>query len=177
MLISSSEYKQLQADAKVGNRFKEEKRIKIKELRKSLGRKNENIEALNIKITSRDESIRSLLEFKSAHEKTLKKQIELDSRQATIEANEQSVKDREKDFETAGKKIAEIEKRNYESGYQDGVADGLRKVHEITAEDRRMVMQVAALSAASHSDGATQEIAKEIVKGFNRALPSGKSKS
>lgn len=94
-----------------------------------------------------------------------------------LEAREKMVAAREREhgkFATALKEVQneakeEIEAK-YQVGYSDGLADGLRKIHEITAEDRKNSMQVAALAAASHTPGAAKQIAKSVAD--NMMLPS-----
>lgn len=99
--------------------------------------------------------------------------LELDNREAVLdakEANADNFSAKLKEARDEGKEIAED---RYKSGYSDGLADGLRKAHEITAEDRRNGMQIAALAAASHQPDATKQIAQAIAKDVARALPSG----
>lgn len=79
---------------------------------------------------------------------------------------------KEKALEKKSKAIEEKKTADYKSGYQDGVADGLRKGYDLTASDRQNMASIAALAAASHSDGATKAIAEQIVAGMQRELPA-----
>lgn len=68
-----------------------------------------------------------------------------------LDARRDSLRKDEKRIEEAEANLANAEEGNYKKGYADGVADGLRKVHEITAEDRENAMKIAMVSAASHT--------------------------
>lgn len=93
----------------------------------------------------------------------------LDSKiKAAQKENDARVAKLEEKAETDGK-------AQYKNGYGDGVADGLRKAHEITAEDRRMAMQVAGLAAASHSTEASQKLAEGFTEPALKSLGDGKS--
>ena len=75
----------------------------------------------------------------NAREELLKK------REAKVAAREEAVKTEED----------ETDNKRYKEGYADGVADGVRKIGEITQEDRNNAMDVAKISAASHSQPET----------------------
>lgn len=68
----------------------------------------------------------------------------LDARKKQLDAKEATLRDRES-------KIDSKEETNYKKGYADGIADGLRKISEITAQDRQDAMKIAMVSAASHT--------------------------
>lgn len=98
------------------------------------------------------------------------------------EEKEKLLKAREEALEEREESLDLEDTKKYKSGYEDGVADGLRKGYELTADDRQNMASIAALAAASHSDGATQKIAEEIVIGMEKTratkqLASGKKKS
>ena len=68
----------------------------------------------------------------------------LDARKESLDARDASIRDREG-------KIDSKEESNYKKGYADGIADGLRKISEVTAKDREAAMKVAMVTAASHT--------------------------
>lgn len=113
-------------------------------------------------------------------EQAVEDQNELDRRKIEIESKEVLLRAREVNADNLSKKVAdaktkgetEAEKR-YQAGYADGCADGLRRAHEITAEDRRATVQIAALAAASHQPDMTKQIATALAKDFTKSLPSG----
>lgn len=83
------------------------------------------------------------------------------------------LKQKELNLDKRTKALEKKETAEYKSGYQDGVADGLRKGYDLTASDRQNMASIAALAAASHSDGATKLIAEQIVVGMQqRELPA-----
>lgn len=80
------------------------------------------------------------------------KSTELSERQSRIYKREESLDKREEELEA--RTTSEDDKR-YKEGYADGVSDGVRKIGEITAADRKDAMDVAKISAASHSSSET----------------------
>lgn len=113
-------------------------------------------------------------------EETVQEQNELDRRELELDSKQVILNAREVNADNLSKKVAdaktkgeaEAEKR-YQAGYADGCADGLRRAHEITAEDRRATVQIAALAAASHQPDMTKQIATALAKDFTKGLPSG----
>ena len=55
------------------------------------------------------------------------------------------------------KVLEEDENAEYKKGYSDGLADGLRKAHDITREDRKMLTMIA---VSTNQSGAIKESAK-----------------
>lgn len=68
----------------------------------------------------------------------------LDARKEQLDAKESTLRSRESSIDSK-------EETNYKKGYADGIADGLRKISEITAKDREDAMKIAMVSAASHT--------------------------
>lgn len=102
--------------------------------------------------------------------------LELNNRESILETREENAENLAKRVKEARENGEEFAEKKYQSGYSDGLADGLRKAHEITAEDRKNGMQIAALAAASHQPDATKQIAAAIAKDVTKALPSGKKR-
>ena len=105
----------------------------------------------------------------SVHEKAIVDRDELTSKAMTLGSRERILAAREADFDNftkeltkAGKRAEETREEGFKKGYADGVADGLREASKITAEDRKMAMQVALVSAASHTPEAATELVKEM---------------
>ena len=90
--------------------------------------------------------------LKNSYHKNIKTEVELEGMkiklESQIDTNERLhslIKEREE-------AITSQEESNYKKGYADGVADGVRKINEITAKDRENAMKVAMVSAASHTN-------------------------
>ena len=77
---------------------------------------------------------------------------DLDAREKVVAKREKTLTEREE--KVATREASEDDKR-YKEGYADGVSDGVRKIGEITAADRKDAMDVAKISAASHSSSDT----------------------
>lgn len=154
------------ADRKVQRQRDEEIEGLEKDIDDLTNEKQETVEKLEATIETLQQQVEAAQELK-------KRSIELDNRETVIEAQEVNAKNFKTKLVEAkaeGEKVAED---RFRAGYADGLADGLRKAHEITAEDRRAGMQIAALAAASHQPDATKQIAAAIAKDVARALPSG----
>lgn len=76
---------------------------------------------------------------------------------SVLNAREKILKSREDSLDKREKNINSKQEANYKSGYADGVSDGLRKIHEITAEDRQNLTRIAMVSAARGTDPAAVE--------------------
>lgn len=90
------------------------------------------------------------------HEVMRQKMLNADERTALKTARE-ILDNRVKELEKREKVIDSKEEGNYKKGYADGVSDGLRKIHEITAEDRQNLTKIAMVSAARGTDPAAVE--------------------
>lgn len=64
---------------------------------------------------------------------------------------------------SATKREEAVRNEGFKSGYADGVADGLRKVHELTAQDRELVNKLATIAIAKN-EPSFQEDLGQIVK-------------
>lgn len=108
----------------------------------------------------------------------------VEAQRLDLVSRENILKARMKSYELMEKEVANIavstkkaEDLGYKKGYADGVADGLREATKITADDRKMLAQIAALSAASHSTDASKEIGAAVagtLKDLTHGLPDGK---
>lgn len=93
----------------------------------------------------------------------LRAKIEAEDLASALSKTKELQDKREKQLNERAEKIDSEEEANYVKGYADGIADGLRKVHEITEKDRDNLAKVAMVAAASHTDIATM---KEINSEF-----------
>lgn len=109
-------------------------------------------------------------ERKNARDLTAER-IQLEDREAELESKEESLERRTEALNDREAKIGDKEEGQYKTGYADGVADGVRKINEITAQDRENAMKVAMVAAASHS---TPEMIREINNG-SKMLTEGTS--
>jgi chromosome segregation ATPase len=133
---------------------------------------NEEITIREEKIANLERQLEHLGKLSGSATANEKKELELMRREAILESKEvnaDNLAEKVKEYEAKGEEVAE---KKYQAGYADGIADGLRKAHEITAEDRKAGMQIAALAAASHQPDATKQIAQAIAKDVSRALPT-----
>lgn len=159
--------------------FNKEVRKEIDVLKRRIESRDRRIEDLDNKNEKQRIKISDLEETNAVLEGKLDAQTDLTTRRTELEADEKLFKAEKKAFGDVQKKMKELTEKaeeadgqGYKKGYADGIADGLRKAHEIAAEDRKNMSQIAALAAASHSSEATTKIADQIVKGMH-ALPEG----
>lgn len=132
-------------------------------------------------VAAKDREISLLKTDVAGLSKNVSDDLDLKTRLISIEAREKLQKAKEtefdkltKDIATQSKKLEESREEGIQKGYADGLADGLREATKITAEDRKMAMQVALVSAASHTPEAATEIAKNAAQDVARnALGTG----
>lgn len=122
---------------------------------RALKKKNEEIEELREEITV-------YKDLENTRNNLISETIELEAQKKLLEAKEKQYSTFEKELKSAKADAKADAESKYQTGYSDGLADGLRKIHEITAEDRKQAMQVAALAASSHTPKAASKIAQGI---------------
>lgn len=132
---------------------------KFEDYEESTERQIENLEAkIEVYEEERDEARDVVKEqIKNADMKEM-----LEAKKEGLDAKEAKLKDRET-------KLGTEEDKRYKEGYADGVADGVRKISEITATDRENAMKVAMVAAASHT---SPEVVKEL-NGNVKSLTEG----
>ncbi len=111
--------------------------LKVSKLNRQLEKANATVEVLE---ADRDEA----REVVAQSMKNDDKAEVLATRKESLDEKEASLKDRENKLESK-------EEGRYKTGYADGVADGVRKISEITQKDRDNAMKIAMVSAASHT--------------------------
>lgn len=154
------------ADLKDARRIIKQFEDRLEERRDELTVKNREHQRALTKKDARISELEEQLEVLEALENKRKEQsvqtIELANRETLLAAREKQYKS----FETEIKRVKEEAKNEADAVaqqfYADGLADGLRKIHEITAEDRKMSMQVALVAASSHTPGAAKKIAASV---------------
>lgn len=60
-----------------------------------------------------------------------------------LEEDKKLYEHRKERFEKRATELEETENNEYKKGYSDGLADGLRKAHDITREDRKYLTMIA----------------------------------
>ena len=113
----------------------------IQETNKDLKRKLERVTAERDVLEDDRDKVREVVELEM---RLTDLQAELDTRKELLDERLANVKTRE-----AGADSKDGD--NYKKGYADGVADGVRKIHEITQEDRNNAMKIAMVAASSHT--------------------------
>lgn len=167
-LISQEELSKLEAGAEA--RGAKESKQRIEELKRSVEKKNGEIEYLRQqqedlcetakRETERLEAKISVLEEERDDIREVEKQsLKNADTVAILSAKEDSLDRREKSLDERENKLADAEETKKMAAYADGLADGLRKAHEITEKDRENALKVAMVSAASHT---SPEIMKEL---------------
>lgn len=83
--------------------------------------------------------------------KVYKEKLLVEDMQTRVGAQKEILDKQEKELTARETKLGTEEDKRYKEGYADGVADGVRKVNEITQKDRDNSMKVAMVAAASHT--------------------------
>ena len=145
-----------------------ESKQRIDELKRSIEKKNGEIEYLRQqqedlcetakRETERLEAKISVLEKERDEVREIEKQsLKNADTVAILNAKEESLDKREKLLDKREEKLADAEEIKKMAAYADGLADGLRKAHEITEKDRQNALKVAMVSAASHTSPETMK--------------------
>lgn len=106
---------------------------------------------LQDKINRLRTQVKVLEEEREEHRDMVLLKLANEDETALLDAQKEQIRKAQERLEESESLLAEAEEGNYKKGYADGIADGLRKVHEITAKDREDAMKIAMVSAASHT--------------------------
>lgn len=82
---------------------------------------------------------------------------------ADIEDDKKELEHREERMKKRAERLETEENDEYKKGYSDGLADGLRKAHDITREDRKYLTMIA---MSTNQSGAIKEAQKALGGGF-----------
>lgn len=138
---------------------KSEYLAEVEELQETVDEQKVTIKSKNRKISELETEVEVLKKNQTDARKLVESRIEnentsseLSSRQSRIYKREEALDKREEELNA--RETSEDDRR-YKEGYADGVSDGVRKIGEITAADRKDAMDVAKISAASHTSSET----------------------
>lgn len=164
--LSDLEEKTYQRALKSAKRdFKNE----IEALSDKIDAKKAEVKALTKKNKELQTEVEVLNDDRDDVREVMKLKVEIDDKEAVLSAMKELQDKREAKLKDRENRLGTEEDKRYKEGYADGVADGVRKINEITAKDRENAMKVAMVAAASHS---TPEVIKELNNGA-KALGSG----
>jgi len=153
VIISKTELDKALKDAEATGYEKGGKasKTRIESLEAGLERKEKAFQKTHTELNEAKEAIEVYEEERDTVREVVAQRIKnddnaalLDARKEGLDEREASIKDQLSDLEAAEGKVKK-------SAYADGLADGLRKAHEITAVDRENAMKIAMVSAASHT--------------------------
>lgn len=145
--------------------FKDE----IEALSDKLDAKKAEVKALTKKNKELQTEVEVLNDDRDDVREVMKLKVEIDDKEAVLSTMKELQDKREAKLKDRESRLGTEEDKRYKEGYADGVADGVRKINEITAKDRENAMKVAMVAAASHS---TPEVIRELNNGA-KALDSG----
>lgn len=152
---------------------RKEDRETIRTLKSELAAKKDELKLekaqheLDIKVLKDKVEVYEEIEDKVAD--LTKREILIEKREALYDAKNEAMDEFKDEVKKLREEQEEVANAKYKTGYADGLSDGIRKGTEYSAEDRKMLAQVAMLSAASHTPEAASTIAKEVAK---NALPA-----
>lgn len=145
---------------------KSEQAYEVEELEEKVESQKAQIKELNRKLKRQATEIEALEEDRDEVAEVVKQKLENDNTVVILEAKKEALDRLDKELKDRESKVGKKEDGEYKKGYADGVADGVRKINEITAVDRENAMKVAMVAAASHS---SPDVIKELnsnVKGL-----------
>lgn len=132
-------------------------KARIEELKKSDERKTKEIEKLKDKLHDTEEALSVYKEEREKVREVVKQGLENDDLKSVLDARKEALDKREAQLKDEAQELKNEEGRVQKSAYADGLADGLRKAHEITEKDRENAMKIAMVSAASHTPASTMK--------------------
>jgi hypothetical protein len=144
-------------------------RLEVGRLKKELGRKQGEIHELEAEIGTYESQIRAAedkinyyegLERDEAYIIAEKKR--LSNAKDLLAEDEKLLRSREERLTNKRIELEEEENYQFKRGYSDGLADGLRKAHEITAEDRKMLATIALATNQSEAIKEAKLISKQL---------------
>lgn len=162
LLRTAREVKRTERDEAYNNGYedgKSEYEGELDEAQDTIDEQKATIKSKNRKIAELEVELEVLNKQKTDARDVVTKRLANENVAADLNAREELVAKREKtvnerEEKVAAKEVSEEDKQ-YKAGYADGVSDGVRKIGEITAADRKDAMDVAKISAASHSNSET----------------------
>jgi len=162
LLKTAREVKRDERDEAYNNGYedgKSEYEGELDEANETVVEQKATIKSKNRKIAELEVELEVLNKQKSEARDVVTKRLANENVAADLKAREELVAKREvivndREEKLAAKEVSEEDKQ-YKSGYADGVSDGVRKISEITAADRKDAMDVAKISAASHTQSET----------------------
>lgn len=140
------------------------------------GRLKSEIESLKAKVEVLNDNIKGVREERDHYKGLDIDRIKVEQANKQLKIDREDLEDEKKYVES---KLARLEKRTarleqeendeYKKGYSDGLADGLRKAHDITREDRKYLTMIAMSTNQGKAIEASQ---KAISDGFERDTES-----
>lgn len=151
---------------------KQEQAAEVEELQDKVDTKTAELKKLRRELSEKNIELEVFAKQKSDARAVVTKRLENEEKASELNTREMAIYKKEEKLEKREKAVAESENntedKNYKTGYADGVADGVRKISEITQVDRQNAMDIAMVSAASHTK---PEIVKEVLDG-SKAIKS-----
>lgn len=163
--IDDLEAKYFKSGFKAGEKNSKER---VEELEKALTRKDkaqaklqekydEYVESAQNKVDNLEIKIEVLEEKRDSVREVVKQTIENEDTAAVLEAKEEALTKREERLNEREEDLNDKEGQVQKGSYADGLADGLRKAHEITQGDRDNAMKIAMVAASSHTPVGTMK--------------------
>ncbi len=152
----------------------------VDDLEDTVEEQTTTIKTKNRKISSLETELEVLKKEKVDARDVVTKRLANESHAADLTVREEAVTKKEakvaaREEAVATAEVSEADKQ-YKSGYADGIADGVRKISEITQVDRQNAMDVAMVSAASHTQPETVKAVLDGSKAIKSSLANKEDK-
>ena len=162
LLKTARQVKQSERDQAYENGYEDAKSeyiSEVEELQETVDENKATIKKKNREIANLNVELEVLNKQKTDARDVVTKRLANENVAADLKAREELVAKRESKLAEREEKVVTTEistkDSQYKAGYADGVSDGVRKIGEITQQDRDNAMDVAKISAASHSNSET----------------------
>lgn len=144
------------------NEGKEKNKVRVENLTNELERKEKAFQKTDKRLQEALEAIEEYKDRQSEVRDLIKQKIENEDFETILDARKEAYDRRTEELNKREAALVDEEDKKSKASYADGLADGLRRAHEITQSDRDNAMKVAMMAAASHS---TPEVVKELNNG------------
>lgn len=146
-------------------------RLEMGKVKAELTRANSKAGQLETKLELKDVEIEKLTESLKFYQKLENDREAIDAEKRVIAIEHKDLIEDQKELAHRTERLTkreerleELENDEYKKGYSDGLADGLRKAHDITREDRKYMTMIA---MSTNQSKAIESSVKALEGGFN----------
>ena len=164
-LFGNKELEKKVSDLELTKKLTKGKHVKeLSEKERKVARLTSRVELLEQKLKDSQEETYYYKSLDNDREQIIKDKKALAADKEDLDEEVKLYVRRTERLEKREKRLTEEENDEYKKGYSDGLADGLRKAHDITREDRKYMTMIA---MSTNQSEAIKTSVKALEGGFN----------